>query len=359
MKTKKNETSFVWTQEKIIDLISQYQNNECLWNVLTEDYKSREKRDIAISSICSSLNITREQFSKKIHNLRNQFNYEAKKVSQRNDNVKNSYRSKWEYYEKLLFLKNVISPRPGPNYGLCYDEVQNTNNGDYISIDSFKADKSQPDVVHILEAKPGLEHNVVIYQETTSQRGNHSADSSIISNSSKTYPIAIQRAISMHESQDKSHDFSQHTVSKNENQSQSKTGKSEKRQEIGTRSKKKQLASPSIRETPPQPENEDHETQTFEISRAESPTPKKIMKRNSNFGSSNKIVQQYHPHQYNNCKNEIQLNQSSQRDEYDLFGEFVANELRNLNHDSSRKKLKRRIMKAMLDTANEDDDSTD
>lgn len=43
------------------------------------------------------------------------------------------------------------------------------------------------------------------------------------------------------------------------------------------------------------------------------------------------------------------------RDQWDTFGEMVAAEFRNLNSDLSRKKLKRKIMHAMLEVGEEDD----
>lgn len=43
------------------------------------------------------------------------------------------------------------------------------------------------------------------------------------------------------------------------------------------------------------------------------------------------------------------------RDQWDAFGELVANEFRNLNSEISRKRLKRKIMHAMLEVGEEDD----
>lgn len=43
------------------------------------------------------------------------------------------------------------------------------------------------------------------------------------------------------------------------------------------------------------------------------------------------------------------------RDQWDAFGELVATEFRNLNSEVSRKRLKRKIMQAMLEVGEEDD----
>lgn len=46
---------------------------------------------------------------------------------------------------------------------------------------------------------------------------------------------------------------------------------------------------------------------------------------------------------------------SGVRDQWDAFGELIANEFRNLNSMISRKKLKRKIMQIMLEVGEEDD----
>lgn len=43
------------------------------------------------------------------------------------------------------------------------------------------------------------------------------------------------------------------------------------------------------------------------------------------------------------------------RDQWDAFGELIANEFRNLNSAVSRKILKRKIMQVMLEVGEEDD----
>lgn len=42
------------------------------------------------------------------------------------------------------------------------------------------------------------------------------------------------------------------------------------------------------------------------------------------------------------------------RDQWDVFGELVANEFRNLSSDNSRRRLKRKFMEAMLEIEEED-----
>ena len=49
---------------------------------------------------------------------------------------------------------------------------------------------------------------------------------------------------------------------------------------------------------------------------------------------------------------------SKEHDKYDIFGAFVAAEIRGLSNESSRKKLKRMIQRAILQVTEEDDEST-
>lgn len=46
---------------------------------------------------------------------------------------------------------------------------------------------------------------------------------------------------------------------------------------------------------------------------------------------------------------------SATRDQWDAFGELIANEFRNLNSSVSRKILKRKIMQIILEVGEEDD----
>lgn len=133
--TRKNT---VWTREKITQLIELYKKHDCLWNHWNDSYKNKEKRNRAIEEICSILSISKFDFGKKIHNLRNQFNSEMKKLEQRleagggvgyvseissssrsengdtnSDDNKPILRCKWSHFESLMFLKDVIEPRPG------------------------------------------------------------------------------------------------------------------------------------------------------------------------------------------------------------------------------------------------------
>lgn len=116
-----NRKSSVWSREKINHLIELYKKHECLWNHWHEAYKNKDKRNRAIEDICNKLQIPKFEFGKKIHNLRNQFNTEMKKLEQRieeagvslDDPNAMDLRCKWSHFESLMFLRHVIEPRPG------------------------------------------------------------------------------------------------------------------------------------------------------------------------------------------------------------------------------------------------------
>ncbi|XP_016927762.3 uncharacterized protein [Drosophila suzukii] len=109
----------IWTREKIARLIELYRASDCLWNHYSELYKNKDCRTKAIDSICASLGITKNDYGKKVHNLRNQFNSELKKLERRleesgGDSEKTC---RWEHFKTLMFLRSVIEPRPGYQQG--------------------------------------------------------------------------------------------------------------------------------------------------------------------------------------------------------------------------------------------------
>ncbi|KAH8233028.1 hypothetical protein KR026_003364 [Drosophila bipectinata] len=108
----------IWTREKISKLIELYRASDCLWNHYSVMYKNKECRARAIEHICESLGITKIDYGKKVHNLRNQFNSELKKLERRLEESGGSSPTvekacRWEHFNTLMFLRSVIEPRPG------------------------------------------------------------------------------------------------------------------------------------------------------------------------------------------------------------------------------------------------------
>ncbi|KAI8039591.1 uncharacterized protein LOC128254075 [Drosophila gunungcola] len=110
----------IWTREKIAKLIELYRTSDCLWNHYSDLYKNKDCRTKAIDSICTGLGITKNDYGKKIHNLRNQYNSELKKLERRLEVSGSSSAEKtcrWEHFKSLMFLRSVIEPRPGYQQG--------------------------------------------------------------------------------------------------------------------------------------------------------------------------------------------------------------------------------------------------
>ncbi|XP_017070525.1 uncharacterized protein LOC108107490 [Drosophila eugracilis] len=109
----------IWSREKIAKLIELYRSSDCLWNHYSELYKNKDCRAKAIETICSSLGITKNDYGKKVHNLRNQFNSELKKLERRLEESGGDPEKtcRWEHFKTLMFLRSVIEPRPGYQQG--------------------------------------------------------------------------------------------------------------------------------------------------------------------------------------------------------------------------------------------------
>jgi len=52
----------------------------------------------------------------------------------------------------------------------------------------------------------------------------------------------------------------------------------------------------------------------------------------------------------------VRLDDQKQSDKFDIFGLFVASELRNLKHQSLQKKLKRKILEYVMEMNDQDSD---
>ncbi|KAH8390400.1 hypothetical protein KR200_006833, partial [Drosophila serrata] len=119
-KSRQRRKPTIWSREKISKLIELYRDSDCLWNHFSERYKNKDCRSKAIEHICTTLGITKNDYGKKVHNLRNQFNSELKKLERRLEESGGSSSSqlpektcRWEHFKTLMFLRSVIEPRPG------------------------------------------------------------------------------------------------------------------------------------------------------------------------------------------------------------------------------------------------------
>ncbi|XP_034104078.1 uncharacterized protein LOC117567908 [Drosophila albomicans] len=258
----------IWTREKIYKLIDLYRASDCLWNHYSELYKNKDSRTKAIDHICESLGITKYDYGKKVHNLRNQFNSELKKYERRIKNAEGiraiSPKScRWEHFEKLMFLRPIIERRPGYQ-PQCKSLVKN--------------DECSTAETHVTGTVSGSQLGTgnIVQLELLSVEDT--------SNSSAKEQATCDLQV---------------------------TPKSEVASNLSTDPSVNVLRRDSIT-----------------IKSAETPN-------------------------YSNAHGPGQPN--TIRDQWDAFGELIANEFRNLNSAISRKKLKRKIMQVMLEVGEEDD----
>ncbi|XP_067633819.1 uncharacterized protein [Eurosta solidaginis] len=294
--------STVWTREKITQLIELYQQHECLWNHYAEDYKHKEKRKKAIDQICSSLLITKMEFGKKIHNLRNQFNSEMKKLERRIEDTGTEKEStiescRWKHFQSLKFLRDIIEPRPG---GRGY-QTKIRKRDSYFKYLNTSEEESE-------------EQNTKIMNDSMEQ-------------------------ITRYQFEDRK------IASNSENNRQQKKGVLEVE---GNPKENSFISSRNERSSDTQP--------TQVISQYQK-TASGENQQDPGVRSCNKSSDQCSPSTTNMSfkKSLDDICTVQSRDQWDAFGELIATEFRNLNSDTSRKKLKRKILQAILEVGEVDD----
>lgn len=91
-----------WTQEKTIELIQEFEKNECLWNVRIKDYKDLLKKKDAWCDIAKMLESNVEEVEKKMKSILSAYRREKKKVG-----TNGVYEPKWFAYKHMLFLHDI------------------------------------------------------------------------------------------------------------------------------------------------------------------------------------------------------------------------------------------------------------
>jgi len=96
-----------WLKSEIDQLINMYHNKPELWDVKSKD---RVKKRDALDEIATTFETTVKEITRKIHNLRNQFNSEFKKTTKKKSGQGSDelYTSKWLYFKSLLFLQKGL-----------------------------------------------------------------------------------------------------------------------------------------------------------------------------------------------------------------------------------------------------------
>ena len=100
-----NNNKKEWLEAEIDELIELYHVKPELWDIKSKVYRDRVKKQNAFTEISEKFSI--EEITRKIHNLRNQFNSELKKATKKKsgDGTDELYISKWPYLNSLIFLQ--------------------------------------------------------------------------------------------------------------------------------------------------------------------------------------------------------------------------------------------------------------
>ena len=112
MKRKRKHPSATWTVDKVNLLIDLLEERTCLWDIFSQTYQDREKKQIAYNDIGDELDISIQEVKTKVMNLRTQLGRELAKVGENKSGERTSdlYKPTWTYWERLQFLCQVINP---------------------------------------------------------------------------------------------------------------------------------------------------------------------------------------------------------------------------------------------------------
>ncbi|XP_011193402.1 uncharacterized protein LOC105219139 [Zeugodacus cucurbitae] len=325
--------STAWTRDKIASLIDLYRQHDCLWNHYIEAYKNKEKRTKAIADICRILHISKLEFGKKIHNLRNQFNSEMKKLGRRVEETGDDTESaaegcRWKHFQSLRFLQDVIEPRPG---GYQTKVRKLSSHSKYDNISEEETEKLNCKTSKVRKS------NVVIEQITEYQFD----DTNLVDNSPAIAEhLPVNESINFHEQRNEN--IISTLVAGNESNNF--------------------LTSPQLNQSL---KNVNHADINIILDQKSDlqlkPQNQEELVEETLTGQKsccclNSSVEQLHKQlDIRSKQNNEKCMAMRPRDEWDAFGELIATEFRQLNSDSSRKKLKRKIMQAMLEIGEEDD----
>ncbi|XP_013182047.1 PREDICTED: uncharacterized protein LOC106128285 [Papilio xuthus] len=127
--THKKEVRYNWNTESTMKLIETMEK-ECkeLWDVKHPANKDRAARQARMEYLAGIFDTTLEEISRKIHNLRSQFNNEVRKIRKRTGGLVAAGISSWDYFDALSFLLRtppdpldvpLVAPLKGVNLALA------------------------------------------------------------------------------------------------------------------------------------------------------------------------------------------------------------------------------------------------
>lgn len=97
----------MFPQEKIEQLITLYEERECLWKKSHVDFKNKTKRDDALKEIGNILSCSESDVYSKIRSLKATFFENLKKSNySKSGSAACSNKIKWKHYQAMFFLIN-------------------------------------------------------------------------------------------------------------------------------------------------------------------------------------------------------------------------------------------------------------
>jgi hypothetical protein len=103
-----------WSKKQMLNLIDQYELRECVWNVISKDYKNQNKKKEAWQEISFPTGVDVDIIEKKMKSLLAQYRRERRKVTDAKksgsgaDDIKVP---KWFAYQRFAFLDGINKPR--------------------------------------------------------------------------------------------------------------------------------------------------------------------------------------------------------------------------------------------------------
>ncbi|XP_063360055.1 uncharacterized protein LOC134649262 [Cydia amplana] len=122
----KVEPRLQWSSENTVKLIDTMER-DCkeLWDARHPMNKDRAARQAKLQYLALMFGTTVEEISRKIHNLRTQFNNELRKIKRRQcGEERGAAASGWEYFDALCFLRSPPNPLDVDGVNLALAEFQ-------------------------------------------------------------------------------------------------------------------------------------------------------------------------------------------------------------------------------------------
>lgn len=94
----------MWSQQRTLFFIQDLHRNPCLWNLKSEDYKNRIKKNEALEALGVKYKVNAVIANNKIRALKNQFYREYRKIKVAEKQGLVPRRITWFGYKHLLFL---------------------------------------------------------------------------------------------------------------------------------------------------------------------------------------------------------------------------------------------------------------